>query len=127
MVSVYPCDVHGARIRGALEGLRVSLVLKSVSYSRRLRLCPTDLDELLKTHSQEWLELTDDGLVPEYTVCCSCEKPLGKFPNRGDAYVYVWRRRSPQQEFYAVYCIGCGDRLIRDFRLEEQPPYQPRA
>ena len=127
VVSVYQCDIHGARIRGALEGLRVSLLLKSASFTRKLRVCPTDLDELLKTHAQEWVELDDSGLEAPSTVCSACEETLGVFPERGDAFIYVWRRSSPQREFYAVYCLGCSDRLIRDFQLKEQERYRAPA
>lgn len=120
MPSVYPCDVHGARIRGALEGLRVTLLRKPSRYSRKLRVCPADVDELLRTHSQEWIEIDDDGLATTDALCGACREPVPAGSNRGDAFVYLWRRNSPQREFYAVYCSSCCDRLIRDFGLVEE-------
>lgn len=120
MVSVYPCDVHGARIRGALEGLRVTLLRKSTRYSRKLRVCPTDVDEILRTHTSEWVGVDDDGLGTLDQVCTACAREIGNAEERGDCFVYLWRRNRPLEEYYGIYCLNCGDRLVKAFGLLQE-------
>lgn len=117
MVSVYPCDIHGGRIRGALEGIRVTLLVGSSRFTRRLRVCPADLSELLHVHEAEWEMVSDEGLGPMAAVCSAPECTDEKRDALSSAFVYVWRRGSPQSEYYGQYCRRHADKLIADFGL----------
>lgn len=120
MPSVYRCDVHGARIHGALEGLRVTLLWRDGRYTRKLRVCPADLDELLTTHSGEWQPVTDDTLEPSEPLCSACGAPVGGERLRYDAFVYCWRRSEPQTEYYGIYCAPCASSVIQAFNLQPE-------
>lgn len=124
MVSVYPCDIHGGRIRGALEGIRVTLLVGSSRFTRRLRVCPADLEELLHTHEAEWEMVSDEGLGPMATVCSAPECTNAERGSLSSAFVYVWRRGAPQSEFYGQYCRHHADKLIADFGLVEEASRQ---
>jgi hypothetical protein len=117
MVSVYPCDIHGGRIRGALEGIRVTLLDGSSRFTRRLRVCPQDLTELLHTHEAEWEMVSDDGLGQMGAMCSAPECQDEKRDTLSSAFVYVWRRGMPQSEYYGQYCRRHADKLIADFGL----------
>jgi len=117
MVSVYACDVHGGRIRGALEGLRVTLLRPQDRFTRKLRVCPADLDQVLSTHDSEWEVVTDEGLGVGSMLCTACGSEASPGSALSSAFVYVWRRGSPMDEYYGLYCSSCGDKLIRDFGL----------
>jgi hypothetical protein len=121
MVSVYPCELHGGRIRGALEAIRVTLLVGQRRYTRRLRVCPADLTELLHTHEAEWEMVSDEGLGPMASVCQSPECADAQRDPVSSAFVYVWRRGSPQSEYYGQYCQRHADKLIADFGLVEEP------
>lgn len=125
MVSVYPCDVHGARIRGPLEGIRVTLLSHSDRYSRRLRVCPPDLDQILSTHEREWEHIEDEGLAAHQQVCSACAREPQGPEDRFDCFVYVWRRSTPQSEYYGIYCSKCGGDLISTFGLAQEQASTP--
>ena len=120
MVSVYPCEIHGSRIRGALEGIRITLLRGDDRYSRRLRVCPSDLTELLRTHSEEWIRVDDDGLATLDGLCTSCGTDENATRFSDQVFVYVWRRGQPQDEFYGALCYSCGERLRKDFALVKE-------
>ena len=120
MVSVYSCDVHHGRIRGALEGLRVTCLSGESRYSRRLRVCPNDLDEILRGLLAEWSLATDDGAgLVENLLCSSCGKAFGT-PGRRFCVAYVWRRGQPQSEYCTDLCEACSIDLIDTWNLKEE-------
>ena len=107
MVSVYKCDVHGARIRGALEGLRVTILKGRVRYSRKLRVCPLDLDSLLDEEKGRWGLLSESVLDAPDELQFSCGHLSPDGPIDSHLFAYVWRRGQPEAEYYADLCAKC--------------------
>ena len=125
MVSVYPCDIHGGRIRGALEGLRITLLAGESRFTRRMRVCPIDLTELLHTHEDEWEMVSDEGLEPMAAVCSAPNCQGDPSTPLAPAFVYVWRRGQSQAEYYAQYCQLHVADLVRTFGLRREENGQP--
>lgn len=120
MVSIYPCELHGQRIRGSLEGIRLTLLSRQSRFTRKLRVCPVDMDEVLGRHAEEWELVSDEGLSSESSMHCSrChDEPDGS--RLVSAFVYVWRRGKAQDEYYGQYCDGCAAELINTYGLVEE-------
>lgn len=117
MVSVYPCDVHGMRIRGALEGIRITLLFPDYRTSRKLRVCPTDLDAMLESHVSDWLYVSDEGLQASTSLCLACEQEASPGSRLVPAFVYVWRRGQPVMEYFSEYCPACATGIERQYAL----------
>lgn len=107
-MSIYPCQVHGARIRGPLDAIYLTLLSSDGRYSRRLRVCPADHLELLAKYEREWSLATDEGPAGDNTMCCAC----GQTPERGSRvdvfFATSYRKGQDAAEYYAEYCPSCG-------------------
>lgn len=120
MPSVYPCDIHGGRIRGSLEGVRVTLLRGGARFTRRMRVCPVDRETLFALHGKDWQAVPDEGLLPGPEVCSACDS--AQEPRRGLvlAFIYLWPRNEPQGDFFGQYCDSCADRLIAELGLTRE-------
>ena len=120
MVSVYKCDVHGSRIRGALEGLRVTILKGRLRYSRKLRVCPVDLDSLLDQEEGRWGLLSESELdaPDELQFSCGHLDPGG--PIDSHLFAYVWRRGQSKAEYYSDLCAECCARYVQRLGLVEE-------
>lgn len=120
MVSVYRCDVHGQRIRGALEGIRITLLFADYRASRKLRVCPSDLTEMLRTHDEEWSVVSDEGLQAGALVCSACGDAVPSGTRLVPVFVYVWRRGLDQEERFGQYCPSCARAVEAAFSLTRE-------
>jgi hypothetical protein len=120
VVSIYPCDIHGQRIRGALESFRLTLLRDNSRFSRRLRVCPNDLDSVLGSHDNEWEYVSDEGLQSQQGMFCARCAETPREARLVSAFVYVWRRSAPLAEYYGQYCDNCAQQLIDEFKLVEE-------
>lgn len=117
MVSVYPCELHGMRIRGALEGFRVTLLFRDRRASRKLRVCPGCLSQVLEEHVSDWCYVSDEGLSPGSGLCLTCGRAAGSGERLVPAFVYVWRRGTDQAEYYGEYCEECASAVRERYGL----------
>lgn len=107
-MSIYPCDIHGQRVRGSLEAVYASLLRGQLRYSRRLRVCPNDLDELLSAHQREWLCLSDDDSIDLGPVCGACGQRFEEASDLQPLFITVYRRGQDREDYFARYCETCA-------------------
>jgi len=120
VVSIYRCDLHGQRIRGSLEGIRITLLTHATRFTRKLRVCPVDLDAVLERHSSEWEYVPDEGLSNEPSVSCARCNDDSADTRLVSAFIHVWRRGKPADEWFAEYCDGCAAELVSIYGLVEE-------
>lgn len=116
-MSLFPCQVHGSRISGPLDAIYFGLMRGESRYQRKLRVCPSDLDEILATHAAEWTSVdTDDGSL-EIQVCGACgAAPEGDV--RFDAlFATVYRRGADRSDYFGRYCPKCSNGVVDTFGL----------
>jgi len=107
IVSIYPCDLHGARVRGSLDAAYITVLHGSSSHKRRLRVCSTDLSELLDSHSDTWTEAGDDVTEPGVLLCSTCKKECNEPASDLPVFVTVFARSAESAtEYFGVLHAG---------------------
>ena len=117
-MSFYLCDVHHARISGALEGIRITVLDGGLSFSRKMRVCPSCHDDILRDLEKTW-ELLDGNSDPSADLLCgACIKPSPD--DRLDLAVFGWSysRNQPEHTYYGRVCRVHGDELVARYGLE---------
>lgn len=120
-MSLYPCEFCKARVPGALESVRLTALSDNAPYSRRMRLCPAHLNELVQVELGKWdvvgAELSNSADV----LCAACGGGLENGSRGYAVFAWIWRRGADAEERYATYCYGDGERLINNYGLNQQP------
>jgi hypothetical protein len=121
-VSQYPCDRHGQRIRGSLDGLYLTQYLGDASYFRKLRLC----GPCLVAFSEMWAERFCDPTEP----VCDLESPVCGTPGcdrRGPDQVHRFSAaffvhgQDPERA-HAHFCDEHALATVRQLALEPDEP-----
>jgi hypothetical protein len=121
MVSFYPCEIHGTRYRTALRSIRITLLEDRVRYTRRLRVCPPCLGQLLAAHADDWQKVTEDSALAGPAMCLSPDHEGQKVKPSGSAFVYVWPGGDERDEYFSEYCAIHAELLISSFGLIPEP------
>jgi hypothetical protein len=110
-VSIFPCDLHGSRIRGSLGGAYITLLRGTDRYKRVLRVCSLCATQLRSDYEDQWVDVSDDVGVLESGVCSACrsaEKPMSQlFP----IFVTVFEKGNERADYFAEYCPSCSDAM----------------
>lgn len=118
MVSIYPCMVHGRRVAGRLDSAYPSIVHRGSRRSRKLRVCPTCLDDLFATHGQRWVKIDlDDGDDFE-AVCGTCGADLDGVADPHAFFLTVYRRGQEREDWFGQYCPECASGMVDMLKLE---------
>lgn len=112
-MSIYSCDVHGARIRGPLDAIYLTLLSSGRRDSRRLRVCPNDHRELLAKYAEEWTLASEDGPPNDSAVCSACGNTAERASELDLFFATSYAKGVEPAEYYATYCGSCAE----DFRL----------
>lgn len=127
MVSVYPCDIHHGRIRGALESIRITLLRGQDRATRKLRVCPFDHQTILEEHADEWVLVADEGLSPQDEVCSACGAASDDGGLLVPAFVYSYARGQEVREYFAQYCTQHAAELAVAYGLVSEARDGARA
>jgi hypothetical protein len=119
-VSIYPCELHQRRVPGALEHIRFTIICDGHHYSRRLRLCPDHLSEVVERYAQHWTSDTDLGSAPKDPLCPSCEQLVGSGPGACLGITYIYRARADPDIRAAQLHDVCAVGLVTGLNLEEE-------
>lgn len=118
VVSIYPCMVHGRRVAGRLDTAYPSIVHSGSRRSRKLRVCPTCLDELFAVDGVRWVQVSmDDGDEFE-PVCAACGTDLDGVADPHAFFLTVYRRGQEREDWYGQYCPKCASDLVDKLQLE---------
>jgi len=107
-VSIYACDVHGARIRGPLDAIYLTLLQSGDRLGRRLRVCPKDHEVVLAEWSREWTLVDSEGVVDDQLLCSACSQPAQRASDLSAFFATSYRKGSEPEEYYAAYCGACA-------------------
>lgn len=117
MVSIYPCDVHGRRIAGRLEGAYPSLVYRGSRRSRKLRVCASCLDSIFATYGGHWTKADIESDEAYDPVCGTCEASLETVAEPHAFFLTVYRRGQEREDWFGQYCPGCAMGLADNLAL----------
>ena len=119
-MSLYPCELHKARVPGALDSIRITLLYDGDSYSRRLRLCSSHLDEVVSDAAKQWHSLgSDDDYAPN-SVCSACGRDISGASARATGFAWVYKRNADPLELIGDLCGPDAGDLISKLKLEIQ-------
>lgn len=110
-MSVFPCDVHGQRVPGALSGLYLSVMHDQTWFGRRLRLCRADLDSFRADHERSIPLIGSDNLECLDQVCGSCGGRFVGNSDRAAVVCYIYPKGEEPEERYANWCRRCAINL----------------
>lgn len=116
-MSQYPCDVHGRRYFGAQETAYLALVRGTNRLSRRLRLCPTDMEHLLDLDGHGWVSTESDDAPSAEPVCSSCGRDTEAETPAWAFFATVYRRKSDRVDYFGEYCVDCALILAAKYGL----------
>ena len=119
-MSIYRCDGHGSRIDGSLETAYPSLHRGAFSYSRKVRLCPECMDQLLGSESIGLTSIRREDEEFELLVCSACRQNALDESALDPCFVTVYRRNSDRADYFARLCGPCGDGFVERYRLALQ-------
>lgn len=111
-MSLYPCALHGTRVRGSLETAYPTLLRGGARYSRHLRLCPDHMDEVLGSERLGLAKVGDDDSDLSPVVCSACGQEGIERSALDPFFVTIYRRGEDQADYYATLCGACGDGAI---------------
>lgn len=116
-VSLFPCDVHGSRVRGPLEAAYLAVLDGGTRYSRRLRLCADCLSTILSDEDDAWKQVTDDADLRPSLVCSACGEG-GDAPSAFSAiFATVYRRGADRVDYFAQECHDCAKATVLRYEL----------
>jgi hypothetical protein len=116
-VSIYACDLHGARVPGALETAYPSLLDHGARYSRRVRLCVGHMSELLEDTrlGLQPMDFEADGETA--TRCSGCGNPPPDGTRLAALFVTTYRKGEERADYFAQLCHPCADAVVTRLAL----------
>lgn len=115
------CENHGEGKNGKICSFYVTVVLRGVRYSRRLRLCSACVSDVSATYQDQW----SDGFVlvkPNTSLACvGCGTVLPGEAPLMPLYATGYSKSDLRHDYSALYCDSCASTVISQFRLEEAP------
>lgn len=126
-MSIYPCDIHGSRIRGPLDAFYLSVMLDDGWMNRRLRSCRLDLDSFVEEHDKS-IPLIDFNSVPTHIEACeNCHSDFVSIQDAVPVLLYVYRKGEEPEERYGSWCKRCARNLAVSMHLQPRQDLEPRA
>jgi hypothetical protein len=117
-VSIYPCDLHGRRVPGPLASAYLTLLRGGTRDSRRMRLCPEHMDQVLGSESLGLAEVRDDGETIDFAVCGACGEDADSGATLASLFATVYRRGAERADYFSALCHACAERAVSDYRLD---------
>lgn len=110
-MSLFPCEVHNARVAGPLSALYFGLLRGSDRYNRRLRVCAKCLDQVMDDHKAEWSPVDSDGAPLDSSVCATCDSEAASGDRLNPLFVTVYRKGEERLDYFGSYCGDCATQL----------------
>lgn len=113
------CDNHGEGKNGKISSFYVTVVLRGVRHSKRLKLCHACIADLSATFADQW----SDGFVlvkPNVSLACvGCGSVVEGDSPLQPLYATGYSKNDQRHDYSALYCDSCAETVISQFRLEE--------
>lgn len=120
-MSLFVCDNCHKRVRGKLETAYVGYVEHGTRWSRRIRLCPSDMTRLTQANDGKWERMLGDSEDEWPDKCANCAAALSWSDPAAALFVTVYRNGQDRMDFFAALCLDCGRAAIEQYELEPQP------
>ncbi len=106
-MSIFPCEVHGKRVKGALESYRITTLDGPDSLTRRARVCALHRLEAMEPVVEN-LVLAEDG-EDEFspTACAHCGVELDEFEDNPAVFVWSYPRGQEPLVYFGQLHRGC--------------------
>ncbi len=117
-MSIYPCDFHGQRVRGALGAAYVTAMDGTARYKRRLRLCSQDLAELLGRYGLYWELVADEGESDLAALCASCGAVCSNSVAAWAVFATIFPKGEGRQDYYAPLHEEHAEQYIAELGLK---------
>lgn len=117
-MSVFPCVIHGARIKGSLGAAYVSALHGTDRRSRRLRVCSPCLAEFLTTTGSEWVASDLDGTDLPVPLCSSCSKGVSRNEDAWAIFATVYPPGAERRDYFGSLHVACAEGFIDGLELK---------
>lgn len=117
-MSIYPCSVHGSRIRGPLSGLYPAVLSGGDRFSRRMRVCGPCIEATFATLGDAWIrvDVSDEGELA--LVCAACSSKHDDPSFFDSFFCTVYKKGEEREDWFAYYCPTCAKGLIDTLDLK---------
>lgn len=122
-MSIYPCDIHGSRIRGPLDAFYVSTMLPEGWFGRRLRSCRLDLESFVSDHESSLPVIGESDTVVTTPKCMQCGSEYLSQQDCRPILMFVYRKGEEPSEHYGNWCERCSRNLKLSMNLLDRSTY----
>lgn len=117
-MSLFPCSIHGARVKGSLGSVYVSALDGTNRYSRRMRVCSPCLADFLATVGSEWVPADPGGSDQPIPMCSSCSKPATSSGTAWAVFCTVYEPGADRIDYFGAVHAKCASEFVSGLNLE---------
>lgn len=117
-MSIFPCVIHGARVKGSLGAVYVSALHGTDRRSRRLRVCGPCLAEFLTTTGSEWVSANLDGAAVHFPMCSACSKAASPTEDSWALFITVYPPGAERDDYFGCLHLACAPDFIDGLELK---------
>jgi hypothetical protein len=107
-MSMYPCSVHGSRIKGPLGAIYVSVLDHGSRYSRRMRMCGPCLGDFEAHAGSNWVAAEQSSEADVLPLCSACGVPTSETENAVPIFATLYRPGQEREDQFGCLHPSCS-------------------